>query len=212
MLSHQLKGFKETHPERFFNVGIAEANLMGVAAGLALDGKIPFATTFAAFASMRAHEQVRSDIAYPGLPVKIVGTMGGPQRRRRRADPRRDGGSRHDADDAGHDRDRAQRPAPPHAVRRAGIRAALGPSTSGSAAATTRSSTPRTSVVEIGTAIRVQEGSDATIIVDRCDAARGAAGGEPLGGCRHLGRRDRHAHDQAARRRRRSGWRRAKPV
>jgi transketolase len=77
MLSHQLKGFKETHPDRFVNVGIAEANLMGVAAGLALDGKIPFATTFAAFASMRAHEQVRSDIAYPNLPVKIVGTMGG---------------------------------------------------------------------------------------------------------------------------------------
>lgn len=77
MLSHQLKGFKETHPDRFFNVGIAEANLMGVAAGLALDGKIPFATTFAAFASMRAHEQVRTDIAYPSLPVKIVGTMGG---------------------------------------------------------------------------------------------------------------------------------------
>jgi transketolase len=77
MLSHQLKAFKEIHPERFFNVGIAEANLMGVAAGLALDGKIPWATTFAAFASMRAHEQVRSDIAYPGLPVKIVGTMGG---------------------------------------------------------------------------------------------------------------------------------------
>jgi transketolase len=77
MLSHQLKQFKDVHPERFFNVGIAEANLMGVSAGLALDGKIPFATTFAAFASMRAHEQVRSDIAYPGLPVKIVGTMGG---------------------------------------------------------------------------------------------------------------------------------------
>jgi transketolase len=77
MLSHQLKGFKEAHPERFFNVGIAEANLMGVSAGLALDGKIPFATTFAAFASMRAHEQVRSDIAYPNLPVKMLGTMGG---------------------------------------------------------------------------------------------------------------------------------------
>ena len=77
MLSHQLKGFKEAHPDRFFNVGIAEANLMGVSAGLALDGKIPFATTFAAFASMRAHEQVRSDIAYPNLPVKILGTMGG---------------------------------------------------------------------------------------------------------------------------------------
>jgi transketolase len=77
MLSHQLTGFRDSHPDRFFNVGIAEANMMGVAAGLALDGKIPFATTFAAFASMRAHEQVRTDIAYPNLPVKIVGTMGG---------------------------------------------------------------------------------------------------------------------------------------
>jgi transketolase len=77
MLSHQLKGFHDAHPERFFNVGIAEQDLMGVSAGLAIDGKIPFATTFAAFASMRAHEQVRTDIAYPNLPVKIVGTMGG---------------------------------------------------------------------------------------------------------------------------------------
>lgn len=77
MISHQLKGFNEAHPDRFFNVGVAEANLMGVAAGLALDGKVPFATTFAAFASMRAHEQVRTDIAYPSLPVKIVGTMSG---------------------------------------------------------------------------------------------------------------------------------------
>lgn len=77
MLSHQLKQFRDAHPERFFNVGIAEANLIGVSAGLALDGKVPWATTFAAFASMRAHEQVRSDVAYPGLAVKIVGTMGG---------------------------------------------------------------------------------------------------------------------------------------
>lgn len=77
MLSHQLKAFHDAHPERFFNVGIAEQDLMGVSAGLAVDGKVPFATTFAAFASMRAHEQVRTDIAYPGLPVKIVGTMGG---------------------------------------------------------------------------------------------------------------------------------------
>jgi transketolase len=77
MLSHKLKGFHDAHPDRFFNVGIAEQDLMGVSAGLAADGKIPFATTFAAFASMRAHEQVRTDIAYPNLPVKILGTMGG---------------------------------------------------------------------------------------------------------------------------------------
>src|SRR5215217_3514293 len=69
--------FKKAHPDRFFNVGIAEQNLMSVAAGLALDGKIPFASTFATFASMRAHEQVRTDIAYPNLPVKIIATVGG---------------------------------------------------------------------------------------------------------------------------------------
>ena len=50
MLSHQLKGFRDAHPERFFNVGIAEQDLMGISSGLALDGKVPFATTFAAFA------------------------------------------------------------------------------------------------------------------------------------------------------------------
>ena len=77
MLSHGLKAFQEAHPDRLFNVGIAEQNLMSVSAGLAIDGKVPFATTFAAFASMRAHEQVRTDIAYPNLPVKILGTMGG---------------------------------------------------------------------------------------------------------------------------------------
>src|SRR5215218_4367871 len=69
--------FKKAHPDRFFNVGIAEQNLMGVAAGLALEGRVPFASTFAAFASMRAHEQVRTDIAYPNLPVKIIATVGG---------------------------------------------------------------------------------------------------------------------------------------
>ena len=77
MLSHSLKGFNDTHPDRFFNVGIAEQNLMSVSAGLAVDGKLPYATTFAAFASMRAHEQVRTDIAYPNLRVRILGTMGG---------------------------------------------------------------------------------------------------------------------------------------
>ena len=58
MASNKLGQFRDAHPDRFFNVGIAEANLMGVGAGLALDGKVPFVSTFAAFASMRAHEQV----------------------------------------------------------------------------------------------------------------------------------------------------------
>jgi transketolase len=75
--TNKLADFRAAYPQRFFNVGIAEANLMGIGAGLAVDGNIPFVSTFAAFASMRAHEQVRTDIAYPNLPVKIIATMSG---------------------------------------------------------------------------------------------------------------------------------------
>ncbi|MCL5986812.1 MAG: transketolase family protein [Actinobacteria bacterium] len=69
--------FAEEFPDRFVDVGVAEQNMMGIAAGLAACGKICFATTFAVFATTRACEQVRTDIAYPGLNVKIVGTAGG---------------------------------------------------------------------------------------------------------------------------------------
>ncbi len=69
--------FEKENPDRFFNVGIAEQNLMGVAAGMAKMGLIPFASTFAVFASMRAAEQVRTDICYQNLPVKIIATHGG---------------------------------------------------------------------------------------------------------------------------------------
>ncbi len=77
MRSNKTREFFDTYPERSFNVGVAEQNLFGVAAGLARAGKIPFASTFAAFASMRACEQVRTDIAYNDLPVKIVATHSG---------------------------------------------------------------------------------------------------------------------------------------
>lgn len=69
--------FGERFPQRFFNMGIAEQNLMGTAAGLALAGKIPFCSTFAVFATGRALDQVRNSIAYPGLNVKIVATHAG---------------------------------------------------------------------------------------------------------------------------------------
>jgi len=75
--SVKLSDFREKYPERFINVGIAEQNLMGVAAGLTLAGKVPFASTYAAFSSMRACEQVRTDIAYNELPVRIVSTHSG---------------------------------------------------------------------------------------------------------------------------------------
>ena len=69
--------FQKEFPERHFNVGIAEADLMGTAAGLATCGRIPFASTFAMFAAGRGFEQIRNTIAYPKLNVKIAPTHAG---------------------------------------------------------------------------------------------------------------------------------------
>jgi len=69
--------FKKKFPDRFFNIGISEQDLMGTAAGLATCGKIPFASTFAMFATGRAFEQIRNSIAYPKLNVKIAATHAG---------------------------------------------------------------------------------------------------------------------------------------
>ena len=69
--------FRKKFPERFINVGIAEQDLMGTAAGLALGGKIPFASTFAVFASGRAYDQVRNTICYGNINVKIGATHAG---------------------------------------------------------------------------------------------------------------------------------------
>lgn len=75
--STMTKFFAKECPDRFFNMGVSEQDMMGTAAGLALAGKIPFASTFAVFASGRAWEQVRQAIAYPNLNVKIVASHGG---------------------------------------------------------------------------------------------------------------------------------------
>lgn len=69
--------FAKKFPDRFFNMGIAEANMVGTAAGLAAAGKIPFVSTFAIFAAGRAWEQIRQSVAYPKANVKIVPTHGG---------------------------------------------------------------------------------------------------------------------------------------
>ena len=69
--------FKKAHPERFIDCGIAECNMIGIAAGLAACGKIPFAASFAMFSAGRAFEQVRNSIGYPHLNVKIVGSHAG---------------------------------------------------------------------------------------------------------------------------------------
>lgn len=69
--------FKKVSPERFFNVGIAEQDLIGTAAGMAIAGKIPFASSFAMFAAGRAFEIIRNTVAYPKLNVKIAATHAG---------------------------------------------------------------------------------------------------------------------------------------
>jgi transketolase len=74
--STRLSWFKEKFLERFFDFGVAEANMMSAAAGLALSGKKPFVSTFAIFVE-KAFEQIRQTIAYNNLPVKIVATHGG---------------------------------------------------------------------------------------------------------------------------------------
>ena len=69
--------FAKKYPNRFFELGIAEANMISVAAGLASTGKIPFASTFAVFATGRVYDQIRMDVAYSKSNVKIFATHGG---------------------------------------------------------------------------------------------------------------------------------------
>ena len=72
-----LERFRRKFPEQFFNIGIAEQNLVGIASGMASEGLIPFATTYASFAVTRALDQVRISMGYMGLPVKLVGFVSG---------------------------------------------------------------------------------------------------------------------------------------
>jgi transketolase len=73
----RVAAFAKEFPERYFQAGIAEQNMMGIAAGLATTGKIVFAATFACFASRRAADQVAISVAYPRLNVKILSTLTG---------------------------------------------------------------------------------------------------------------------------------------
>jgi len=75
--SLKLETFIEEHPERFFQVGIAEANMIGIAAGLTIGGKIPFTTTFANFSTGRVYDQIRQSVAYSGKNVKICASHAG---------------------------------------------------------------------------------------------------------------------------------------
>jgi len=75
--STRMQWFKEKYPERFFEVGVAEQNMMGIAAGLALSGKIPFAASYAVFSPGRNWDQLRVSVAYSQANVKIVGAHAG---------------------------------------------------------------------------------------------------------------------------------------
>src|SRR5688572_19907483 len=69
--------FGDAFPDRFFNVGIQEANMVGMAGGLASAGKVPFISSFAAFVILKGFDQLRMAVAYPQLNVKVVGSHGG---------------------------------------------------------------------------------------------------------------------------------------
>src|SRR5918999_698394 len=75
--STRTEWFGQDHPERFFNVGIAESNMVGVAAGLAASGKLPVVASFATFILCNAYDQLRMSVAFPHLNVKVVGSHAG---------------------------------------------------------------------------------------------------------------------------------------
>ena len=75
--SLKMNQFEKDNPERFFQIGIAEANMMGIAAGLTIGGKIPFTGTFANFSTSRVYDQIRQSIAYSSKNVKICASHAG---------------------------------------------------------------------------------------------------------------------------------------
>ena len=90
--ANRLIDFKVRHPDRFFNMGIAEKNMITAGAGLASTGLMPFVGTFASFASLLGYEQIRTDCAYPGMPVQSARPSFGYVTRVLRLQPPRSGG------------------------------------------------------------------------------------------------------------------------
>lgn len=75
--ANRTNDFKDVHPDRFFDFGIAEKNMITAAAGMAASGMVPYVATFASFASILGAEQIRTDCAYPRMPVRVIGTHSG---------------------------------------------------------------------------------------------------------------------------------------
>jgi transketolase len=174
--------FGEAFPDRFFNVGIQEANLVGMAGGMASCGKVPFISSFACFVILKGFDQLRMAVSYPRLNVKVVGSHGG-------ISPGEDGASQQSVEDV------ALACALPHFVvcvpsdehqMRAAVRAAYehdGP-------VYIRSGRPKAPLVydatpadfAFGKATRVREGSDLTIIASGLMVAAGLVAADILEG------------------------------
>ncbi|HSJ07079.1 MAG TPA: transketolase C-terminal domain-containing protein [Longimicrobiales bacterium] len=172
--------FGEAYPDRFFNVGIQEANLVGMAGGMASCGKVPFISSFACFVILKGFDQLRMAVSYPRLNVKVVGSHGG-------ISPGEDGASQQSVEDV------ALACALPHFVvcvpsdehqMRAAVRAAYehdGP-------VYIRSGRPKAPLVydatpadfAFGKATRVREGSDLTIIASGLMVAAGLVAADIL--------------------------------
>ena len=181
--STRTEWFGKKHPDRFFNIGIAESNLVGVAAGLASSGKTSVIASFAAFITCNAYDQLRMSVAYPHLNVKVVGSHAGHLDRRGRgladghrgrlagllaAGIRRHRAGRRGVDQGGDDGD--------DRVRRAGLSARA-------AAPTCPRSTPAARLpFQIGKANQLRDGSDLTIVANGLMVAPALDAAETLAG------------------------------
>ena len=105
--SLKMDEFKANHPERFFQVGIAEANMIGLAAGLTIGGKIPFTGTFANFSTGRVYDQIRQSVAYSHKNVKICASHAGLTLGEDGSNPSNFRGYWFDENAARHDRDQS---------------------------------------------------------------------------------------------------------
>ena len=197
--------FKKAYPDRFFDCGIAEGNMMGVAAGMAAAGKIPVAASFAMFATGRAFEQIRNSIAYPRLNVKIAGSHAG-------ISTGEDGATHQCIEDIA-----IMRAIPnmvvlnpaDHWEMKAATKAAIeydGPVYIRLGRLAIDSfNDPETYSFELGKGITLHEGNDVAVIATGCRYRDGSCRQRSAQGCSgargrgHFGAPDKHSHNQAHR-------------
>lgn len=177
--SNRLVDFEMRHPDRFFNVGIAEQNMMSVAAGLAACGHQVFAGTFASFASLLCAEHLRTDLAYPAVPVRVLAHHAG-------ISMGFYGTSHHAVEDIAITRAIAgmtvMAPSDSNSVR-AALEASLdepGPVYLRLGRGREKDVHPKVPILERGRFLRVREGSDATVIATGMGVAEAAAASDRL--------------------------------